>query len=145
MNNSWDKFSHSYYQVLFLHVTVLFPHPHKVRYVLDERIIFEQLQPCRKCVSMWCQSVCKYKRLQCVLIEWKTDDSPISFETSLCTVFYQINYPKGSCNRKLGGHFLTEWAGCTNPNTECAITVMRALKSCNWVMQHYDCKLIEYN
>jgi len=93
MNNSWYKFSHFYYQVLFLHVTVLFPHPHKIRYVLDERIIVEHLQPCRKCVSMWCQSVCKYKRevrLQCVLIEWKTDDSPISFETSLCTVFYYI-------------------------------------------------------
>lgn len=29
-------------------------------------------------------------RVRCVIIEWKADDSPISFETSLFTVFYYI-------------------------------------------------------
>lgn len=50
---------------------------------------------------MQCQSVCKYNfisfgdqeievRVQCVILEWKADDSPISFETFLFTVFYYI-------------------------------------------------------
>lgn len=50
---------------------------------------------------MWCQSVCKYNFIsfgdweievgvQCVILEWKADDSPISFETSLFTVLYYI-------------------------------------------------------
>lgn len=54
-----------------------------------------------KCVAMRCQSVCKYNfislgdqenevRVQCVILEWKAHDSPISFETFLFTVFYYI-------------------------------------------------------
>lgn len=71
------------------------------------------------------------------MIEWKADDSPISFETSLFAVLYYIKpnqlSQKAACynNRELGGHFLTEEAGCKNPNMPCAITAMRALKSCN--------------
>lgn len=76
---------------------------HQNRYVLEERQNnhLEHLQLCKRCVSMWCQCVCKYNfisfgdqeievRVQCVIIEWKADDSPISFETFLFTVFYYI-------------------------------------------------------
>lgn len=77
-------------------------------------------------------SVCKFDFISCgdqqievrgrrVIIEWKADDSPISFETSLFAILYYIKpnqlSQKAACynNRELGGHFLNRGGRLQKP------------------------------
>lgn len=76
-------------------------------------------------------------KVQCVIREWKADDSPISFETFLFTMFYYIK--PNQLSQRLPA-IIANWVGILkqckpgvleSKHIVCAITLMRALESCN--------------